>query len=47
MNAVEFTKWMAEQDITGADEKAVYYMALLDALLKHRTKGKRKNFTIV
>lgn len=29
MNAVEFTKWMAEQDITGADEKAVYYMALL------------------
>lgn len=25
MNAVEFTKWMAEQDITGADEKAVYY----------------------
>lgn len=29
MNAVEFTKWMAEQDITGADEKGVYYMALL------------------
>ncbi len=29
MNAVEFTKWMAEQDITGADEKAVYSMALL------------------
>lgn len=29
MNAVEFTKWMAEQDITGADEKAVYYMAML------------------
>lgn len=29
MNAVEFTKWMAEQDITEADEKAVYYMALL------------------
>ena len=29
MNAVEFTKWMAEQDITGANEKAVYYMALL------------------
>ena len=23
MNAVEFTKWMAEQDITGADEKAM------------------------
>ncbi|ELQ6021919.1 hypothetical protein R2217_000780 [Cronobacter turicensis] len=29
MNAVEFTKWMAEQDINGAEEKAVYYMALL------------------
>lgn len=29
MNAVEFTKWMAEQDITGADEKVVYYMAML------------------
>ncbi|WP_258313907.1 hypothetical protein [Escherichia coli] len=29
MNAVEFTKWMTEQDITGADKKAVYYMALL------------------
>lgn len=29
MNAVEFTKWVAEHDITGADEKAVYYMALL------------------
>lgn len=28
MNAVEFTKWMAEQDITGADEKVVYYMAM-------------------
>lgn len=29
MNAVEFTKWMAEQDITGADEKVVYYMAVM------------------
>ena len=29
MNAVVFTKWMTEQDITGADKKAVYYMALL------------------
>jgi hypothetical protein len=29
MNAVEFTKWMAEHDISGADSMTVYYMALV------------------
>lgn len=28
MTPIEFVKWMAEQDISGADEKVVYYMAV-------------------
>ncbi|SQZ38552.1 Uncharacterised protein [Escherichia coli] len=39
MNAVEFTKWMAEQDITGADEKGcVLHGSAMDSQSKRGCK---------